>query len=156
PLLQLATTPEPPEKDRQADWANLAEQALAGLAELGSADALAPVVPLLQSRYAGIRKQAARALAFCAIPQYLDTLRQALQHFEPAVKYAAALGLAYAGDPLAAALVFSDQAQSALTPGERLAAALALGPVGEDQLASFLDSQDNAVRDRALAIQLLL
>src|SRR5205823_12715150 len=61
PLLALATAPEPPERERQADWLALAESALAGLAELGDPDARAPLVPLLQSGHAALRKRAAEA-----------------------------------------------------------------------------------------------
>ena len=108
PLLALATAPEPPERERQADWLALVESALEGLAELGDPAALAPLVPLLQSGHASLRKRAAQALAWVALPHHVETLRQALQHADPQVKYHAALGLAYAGDPLVASLVFSD------------------------------------------------
>src|SRR5207249_8968561 len=72
------------------------------------------------------------------------------------VKYAAALGLAYAGDPLVASLVFSPAAAEVLSKDELLVAALALGPAGEDRLALFLDDTDEALRTRALVVQMLL
>jgi ParB family chromosome partitioning protein len=156
PLLALATAPEPAERERQADWLALVEQALQGLEELGDPATLASLVPLLQSRHPSVRKLAARALAWAALPHHLETLRQALQHADPQVKYQAALGLAYAGDPLVASLVFSEPAAEVLGKDERLAAAFSLGPAGEDQLAVFLDDADEAVRTRALLLLMLL
>jgi ParB family chromosome partitioning protein len=156
PLLALATAPEPPERERQADWLALAESALEGLAELGDSSALAPLVPLLQSNKPSLRKPAARALAWAALPNHPETLRQALQHADPQVKYHAALGLAYAGDPLVASLIFSAPAAEVLSKDDQLVAALSLGPAGEDRLALFLDDADEAVRTRALLVQMLL
>jgi ParB family chromosome partitioning protein len=156
PLLALATAPEPAERERQADWLSLVQSALEGLAELGDPAALAALVPLLQSGHAPVRRLAARALAWVALPHQLETLRQALQHADPQVKYHAALGLAYAGDPLVASLVFSDAAAQVLAKDERLVAAFALGPAGEDRLAVFLDDADEALRNRALLLMLLL
>jgi ParB family chromosome partitioning protein len=156
PLLALATAPEPAERERQADWLSLVQSALEGLAELGDPAALAALVPLLQSSHASVRRLAARALAWVALPHQLETLRQALQHVDPQVKYHAALGLAYAGDPLVTSLVFSDAAAQVLAKDERLVAAFALGPAGENQLAVFLDDADEAVRNRALLLMLLL
>jgi ParB family chromosome partitioning protein len=156
PLLALATAPEPDERERKPDWQALAESALEGLAELGDPAALAPLAPLLKSSNAGVRKLASRALAWAALPHHQETLRQALQHADAQVKYPAALGLAYAGDPLSAALVFSEPAAQVLSKDELLAAALALGPAGEDRLALFLDDPDEAVRTRAVLVQMLL
>jgi ParB family chromosome partitioning protein len=156
PLLALATAPEPAERERQADWLALASSALEGLAELGDPAALAPLVPLLRSEQAALRKLAAGALAWVALPNQLETLRQALQHADPQVKYRAALGLAYAGDPLVAALVFSAPAAEVLSQDERFVAAFTLGPAGEDRLAAFLDEADEGLRTRALLLLLLL
>jgi ParB family chromosome partitioning protein len=107
PLLALAAAPEPAERERQADWQAQVEAALEGLADLGDPAALATLVPLLQSSQPSLRKLTAKALAWVALPHHLETLRQALQHSDSQVKYHAALGLAYAGDPLVASLVFS-------------------------------------------------
>jgi ParB family chromosome partitioning protein len=156
PLLALASAPQPAEKERRDDWRSLVEGALAGLAELGDPSALATVVPLLHSEYDSVRKAAAYALAWVAAPHHTEALRQALQHADPGVRYRAALGLAVAGDPLVAALVFSDEAKAAIPPAARLVAALTLGPAGEDQLAVFLDDPDEATRNAALSLQLLL
>jgi ParB family chromosome partitioning protein len=156
PLLALATAPEPPERERKADWQALAESALEGLAELADPSALAPLVPLLQSDKPPLRKLAARALAWAALPHHPETLRQALQHADPQVKYHAALGLAYAADPLVASLVFSAPAAEVLSKDDQLAAALCLGPAGEDRLALFLDDADEALRTRALLVHMLL
>jgi ParB family chromosome partitioning protein len=156
PLLALATAPEPPQRERQADWLALAGAALEGLAELGDASAMAPLVPLLRSPHALLRSRAAQALAWTALPHHHETLRQALQHDDPQVKYRAALGLASAGDPLVAALVFSTPANGVLTRDAQLVAAFALGPAGEDRLALFLDDADEALRSRALVLLMLL
>jgi ParB family chromosome partitioning protein len=138
------------------DWLALAEAALEGLAELGDPAALAPLVPLLQSPHASLRKQAARALAWVALPHQVETLRQALQHADPQVKYRAALGLAYAGDPLVGALVFSEPAAAVLSKEERFVAAFTLGAAGADALAAFLDDPDEGLRTRALVLLMLL
>jgi ParB family chromosome partitioning protein len=156
PLLALATAPEPPERERRADWLALVEAALEGLAELGDAAVLADLVPLLKSPDASVRRLAARALAWAALPHQREPLQQALQHSDPQVKYQAALGLAYAGDPFVAALVFAAPAAAVLSKGERFAAAFTLGPAGQDQLAVFLDDDDEAVRTWALLLLLLL
>src|SRR5262249_46281141 len=134
PLLALATAPEPPERGRQADWLALVEAALLGIAELGDANALAPLTPLLQSPHASVRQLAAQALAWVALPHHVETLRHVLQHADPQVKAQGALGLAYAGDPLVASLIFSDPVVQVLVPAHRLVAAFLLGPAGEEQL----------------------
>ena len=113
-------------------------------------------MPLLQSPHAPVRKLAARALAWVALPHHLETLRQALQNADPQVKYHAALGLAYAGDPLVASLVFSAPAAEVLSRDEQFVAAFTLGPAGEDRLAVFLDDADEALRTRALVLLMLL
>jgi ParB family chromosome partitioning protein len=156
PLLALATAPEPAERERQVDWLALAESAVDGLAELADPSALVPLVALLQRPQPSLRKKAANALAWCALPHHLETLRQALQHADPQVKYSAALGLAYAGDPLVAPLIFSEPRDANYSKDGLFAAALCLGPAGEDRLALFLDDTDEAVRTRALVVQMLL
>ncbi len=156
PLLALATAAEPEERERKADWLALAESALEGLAELGDQSALASLVPLLQSSHPSLRKLAAKTLAWVALPNHPETLRQALQHADPQVKYHAALGLAYAGDPLVASVVFSTQAAEVLSKDEQFVAAFTLGPAGEDRLALFLDDADESLRNRALLLELML
>src|SRR5262249_39103218 len=127
-LLSLATRPEPQEKERQPEWATVVAEALDGLGDLGDSGALTDILPLLESQHANVRKAAARALIWVSPTNAPEALRQALQHSDNQVKYLAALGLAYAGDPLVASLVFSDQAGQVLTTTERLIAALTLGP----------------------------
>jgi ParB family chromosome partitioning protein len=144
------------EIERHADWLALAELALEGLAELGDSSALPALVPLLKSPHPSLRKLAAGALAWVALPHHVETLRQALQHSDPQVKYRSALGLAYAGDPLVGSLVFSPQAGEVLSKEEQLVAAFTLGPAGEDQLAVFLDEPDEGLRNQALLIFMLL
>jgi ParB family chromosome partitioning protein len=155
PLLALATAPEPPQRERQADWLALSEEALTGLADLGDSEALGPLMPLLNSEHASQRKLAAAALAWTALPNHPEPLRQALQHSDPQVKYHAALGLAYCGDPLVGSLAFSTQAAEVLTPGERLVGAFMLGAAGEDQLGTFLDDPDDKLRGWALLLLLI-
>jgi ParB family chromosome partitioning protein len=156
PLLALATAPEPQEKERRPDWMALVEQALEGLADLGEPAAIPSLIPLLRSEHASIRKLAARALAWSCLPNHPEPLRQALQHSDPQVKYNAALGLAYIGDPLVSSLVFSEPAGQVLSKDEQLVGAYMLGQAGEDQLAVFLDEENEALRTRALLIFLLL
>jgi ParB family chromosome partitioning protein len=156
PLLALATGPEPAERERRPDWLALAESALEGLAELGDPTSLAPLVPLLHSPHASLRQRAARALAWAALPHQLETLRQALQHADAHVRFNAALGLAYAGDPLVAGLVFAGPAAEVLPAEDRFVAAFTLGAAGEGALAAFLDDPDEAVRTRAVLLLMLL
>jgi ParB family chromosome partitioning protein len=156
PLLALATAPEPQQPERQPEWLALAERAVSGLARLGDPAALTDLLPLLDSRHASLRKAAAEALVWVSRPGSLEALRQALQHADAEVKYHAALGLAYAGDPLGASLVFSDQARAVLKPEEQLVGALTLGPAGEDQLVVFLDDADEQIRNQALLLLMML
>jgi ParB family chromosome partitioning protein len=156
PLLALAGAPEPQEKERHDDWAALVVEALDGLADLGDTAALPVVLPLLNSQRDAIRRAAVTALMWVSRPHSLEALRQALQHADPQVKYQAAAGLAYLGDPLVASLVFSEPARQ-VVPGEaRLVAALTLGVAGENQLVVFLDDEDEALRNRALLLHMLL
>jgi ParB family chromosome partitioning protein len=156
PLLDLATAAEPAEKERVPAWLETAEAALRGLAELGDPAAVAPVRWLLGSTHPRLRKVAAEALAWSSRPGDADALRQALPHADPEVRHRAALGLALAGDTSALGPLLSDELARDLGPGAVLAAAVALGPAGERAVAGFLDHADEAVRDRALLVHLLL
>ncbi|MCI0463005.1 MAG: HEAT repeat domain-containing protein [Gemmataceae bacterium] len=156
PLLALANAPEPEQRERQADWLALTEKAVEGLARLGDPAALTDLLPLLDSKHATLRQGAAKALMWVSRHGSLEALRNALQHSDNEVKYHAALGLAYAGDPLGASLVFSDQARQVLTPSMQLVGALTLGPAGEDQLVVFLDDADENVRNQALLVLMML
>jgi HEAT repeat protein len=155
PLLALATAPEPQEKERRAEWEELACAALAGLADLGDPAARPQIVPLLQSKSDAIRKNAAFALSWVALPHHAETLLQALQHADPQVKYRAALGLAYAGN-VYGSLALSDPAKVVLTEGERLVAAFALGGASEEPLVPWLDHGDAKLRNWALLLLMLL
>ncbi len=156
PLLDLATAAEPAEKERVPAWLETAEAALAGLAELGDPAAVAPVRWLLGSQHARLRKAAAEALAWSSRPGDTDAVRQALPHADPEVRHRAALGLALAGDTSALGQLLSEDLARGLGPGVVLAAAVALGPAGERAVAGFLDHADEAIRDRALLVHLLL
>lgn len=155
PLLALATAAEPAERERVADWASTVESALDGLATLADVAALPHLTPLLHSAHPGIRKAAAAALVWVALPNHAETLRQALQHSDVQVKYRAALGLAFAGDASVAALVFSDAARPVLSGHDRLAAAFVLGPAGAEAMSTFLDEDDACLRGHATTLLLL-
>ncbi|WP_422929580.1 HEAT repeat domain-containing protein [Singulisphaera sp. PoT] len=155
PLLALVTAPEPEEKERQADWLKLAESAFDGLGELGDPAALPHLIPALDSPHAGLRKESALALARVSTPDRTDSLRQALQHSDPEVRYRAAYGMACLGDASVASLVFSDAGGKIISVGGQIAAALSLGKAGEDRLIVFLDDTNEKVRNRALLLMLM-
>ncbi len=155
PLVALAIAPEPEEKERQADWLNLAEAALDGLGELGDPAALPHLIPSLDSPHGAIRKGAALALARVSTLDRTDALRQALQHADPEVKYRAAHGLACLGDASVGSLVFSEAGGKIISVGGQVAAALALGDAGEDRLVVFLDDPKDEVRSRALLLMMI-
>ncbi|WP_435011632.1 HEAT repeat domain-containing protein [Tundrisphaera lichenicola] len=154
-LVELATTPEPEAKERQGDWLVLVGPALEGLGELGDPSAIPHLIPGLDSPHAAIRKQAAGALARVSRPDDLDALRSALSHSDPEVKYRAAFGLACLGDPSAASLLFSEPAGKLIAEGDRIAAALALGPLGEDRLIVALDDPKEEARNAALLLLMI-
>jgi ParB family chromosome partitioning protein len=156
PLAELASAPEPQNQgpERTAEWLKLAKAGLDGLGELGDPAALPHVERLLDSPHEKLRKAAGRALAWVALGHHPGSLRQAMQHADPQVKYRAAFGLALGGEASAAPLVFGTDGANVLSAKDRLAAALALGPAGEDQLVAFLDSADE--RSRTLATLLLM
>ena len=156
PLLELATAPEPEQRERVKEWTENVERALNGLAELGDPGALTDILPLLDNSNGELRKLATRALIWCSRRDSTDALRTALQHSDTKVKYNAAFGLALVGDSVASSMVFSKQAETHLTPEERLVAALALGAVGEDQLVVFLDDDNEHLRKQALLLLMLL
>jgi ParB family chromosome partitioning protein len=155
PLLALATAPEPTERERVLDWSSAVESALDGLGTLADMSALPHIAPLIHSPHANIRRAAAAALVWVALPNHTETLRQALQHSDAQVKYRAALGLAFAGDTSVAALIFSDTAKPVLTPHERLAAAFVLGDAGAEAMSVLLDDDNADLRSHAkLLLQL--
>ncbi len=155
PLVELATAPEPEEKERQADWLALAESALDGLGELGDPAALPHLIPAVDSPHAAIRKEAAMAIARVSPPGQTDPLRHALQHADPEVRYRAAYGLACLGDASVASLVFSEAGGKIIAVGGQVAAAIALGDAGEDRLVVFLDDARDEVRSRGLLLQMM-
>ena len=154
-LRELATAPEPPQKERVADWQEAAELALYGLAELGAPDAMADVVPLLDSKHAGIRKAAAAAVAWCSRSETASALRAALAHADPEVNYRAALGLAYLGDATVLPLVQAGGPGGTLKD-EAFAATLALGAQAGTALTVYLDHPDEPLRNRTLLALMLL
>ena len=156
PLVDLVTAPEPEPAERKAEWAKLLDTALDGLALLGDPGSLPHITPLLNSTNADVRKAAAMALAWVAIDRHPDSLRQAMQHADPQVRHHAALGLALGGEASAAPLVFSTDAAKVLSIKDRIVAALALGPAGEDHLVAFLDHTSDQARAHALLILMLL
>lgn len=154
-LRELATRPKPDQKERVSDWADLVSNALVGLGDLGDDSTLPEVLAAADSTEPTVRFTAPLALVGLARPNLLDRMRPLLQHADPHVKYTSALAMAVAGDVQAAPLVFAPEA-TMLTDAARLAAALALGPAGEDRLVAFLDSPDDSLRQRALLVLMLL
>lgn len=155
PLLELATAPEPEQKERVADWLVVAVAALYGLAELGAPEALADAVKLLDSPHPPVRKAAAAAAAWSSRAETAGPLRSALAHHDPEVRYRAALGLAYLGDVTVLPLVQAGGPGGSLAD-EAFAATVALGPAAGSALAVYLDHADEALRNRALLALLLL
>jgi ParB family chromosome partitioning protein len=163
-LARLVSAPEPPVGPVRDEWIALVESALDGVAELGDAAVLASVEPLLESAHAAIRKAAGRALAWVAMGEHPGALSRAMRHADPQVKYHAALGLTLGGDAsdfgelsrAAAPLVFSAEGAKVVHAKERIAAALALGPAGEDQLVTLLDHADERARVHAFLLLMLL
>ena len=155
PLVMLAAAPEPAEADRRESWLELAAAALDGLAELGDPEAVLPVLPMLDSPHAMLRKGAARVLCWCAVPDSMGTLQEALSHNDPNVKYQAAMGLALLGVASIAPLIDSAEAAKFLSRDDRLAVVAALGDSAENRLVLTLDIDDEAVRDRALLLLIL-
>lgn len=155
-LRDLATAPEPEQKERVADWVEVAGLALDGLAELGDPAVLPDVVALLESRHIGLRNSAAAALVWVARSDTATALRSALQSSEPGVKYRAALGLAYLGDATVAPLIGSDAAKAILSPADQFTAMVALGALAGTATTVFLDHPDEPLRNRALLVLMLL
>lgn len=155
-LRELATAPEPEQKERVADWLEVAGLALDGLAELGDPAALPEIVPLLESRHGGLRNSAAAALVWTARSDTASSLRQAMQSSEAGVKHRAALGLAFLGDATVAPLIRSEAAGSVLTPSDQFTAMVALGDAAGTATTVFLDHPDEPLRNRALLVLMLL
>ncbi len=155
PLLAMATEEEPEEEHLKGVWGKLVPQALEGLGILGDGAAFAPVLTLTESKHGQIRVAAATALLGMAQAEHAPALRALLQHDDKAVKYRAALALAWCGDDTAAPLVFSEEAGKFLTGRQQLAAAVTLGPGGEDQLINALDHPQAELRRTALLLLLL-
>jgi len=155
PLVTQVQTPKPKEQERQDDWANLVASAALGLGQLGDPSAQSAVVPLLKHERAELRKAAIQALVGMSEPGATDALPLALQHTDPEVAYRAALGLAWAGDAQAAPVVFSAEAKKVLSPYELLAAACALKPAGDAQLAAMLDETSDTLRSSPLLVMML-
>lgn len=154
-LKELATAAEPQFKERVGDWLEVAELALNGLGDLGDPRALAFVAPLIDSPHGRLRRAAAQALVWIARGDTAASLRTALGHHDPEVKFRGALGLAYLGDASVAPLVRSD-AGNVLKPTEQFTAMVALGGAAGVAATVYLDSADEKLRDRALLATLLL
>ncbi|QDV34780.1 HEAT repeat domain-containing protein [Tautonia plasticadhaerens] len=154
PLVALAAAPEPVEEDRRDAWLAQALIALDGLAELGDPEAVVPVLPMLDSPHAPLRKWAAAVLCWCAEPDATGPLRLALSHADPQVRYRAAMGLALRGDASVAPMLDSAEGAEVLGLDDRLAVLAALGDPGEPRLVVSLDDGDQATRNRALLLLL--
>ncbi|OWK47383.1 HEAT repeat domain-containing protein [Fimbriiglobus ruber] len=155
PLLDLATVPEPTEKEREAAWLENAEAALLGLAELADPTAVSAIRWLVGSKHARVRKAAVEALAWSVRPGATDGLVQALPHADPAVRNRAAFGLAIHGDGSVLGRLLGDDLARDLGIGAVLAAAVALGATGDQLVSAALDATEETIRTRALFILLL-
>ncbi|MBK9368365.1 MAG: HEAT repeat domain-containing protein [Deltaproteobacteria bacterium] len=175
PLLEVATEAKPETgKGDPAAWEFRVITALGGLGGLGEPGALEPVAALLSREQPKIRLAAVEALAWISRPGQLDALRAALRHSDAEVRLKAAFGLAINGDAAGVSLLFARPkapdtsnnrnkrnqpaapTEPTLGEPERLQAALALGESGRGALLSLLDTDNAAVRRRALLSVALL
>ncbi|MBK9644153.1 MAG: HEAT repeat domain-containing protein [Deltaproteobacteria bacterium] len=175
PLLEVATEAKPETgKGDPAAWESRVITALGGLGGLGEPGALEPVAALLSREQPKIRLAAVEALAWISRPGQLDALRAALRHSDAEVRLKAAFGLAINGDAAGVSLLFARPkaadtsnnrnkrnqpaapTEPTLGEPERLQAALALGESGRGALLSLLDTDNAAVRRRALLSVALL
>ncbi|MDF1660140.1 MAG: HEAT repeat domain-containing protein [Planctomycetota bacterium] len=156
PLLQLVTEDEPDISDFKAKWQERVELALKGLAELGAPGALDTLEPLLESKIQGIRRGAAKAMAYCSRPDNKTALLAALRHSDAAIKMSAALGLAACADTTGTSVIFGGEGSGGASPDVALRAALALGEKAANNLLSFLDSPQDDIRSRVFMALMLL
>lgn len=145
PLLAQVRTERPEVGDLAKLWHGHTSEALRGLAWLGDEAATEPVAAWLADDDATLRAEAARTLAHVAPAA---ALLAHLQHSDPKVRTALALGLAWRGDPTGAPLLRD------APPQDRLSAALGLADDGA--LLALLDERRDAVRAEALRVVLLL
>lgn len=165
-LLQLAE-PRPEIADLRRLWQQRVVQAFEGLQSLGEVRTVPLANGFLSSDDAELRLAAARALAWTSPDS--GPLRAALQNADPAVKIAAALGLAWQGDATGAALLAPPPPPAAPARGKRaatppaapsaaptdaLVASLTLGD--RDGLLAWLDVADEKLRKRAVLLLLML
>lgn len=155
-LRELAFAPEPDDKLRVPQWKALAADALAGLTSLGDTSVFPEVVKLLDSPHPELRYPAAAALAYTCPPNGLAALRTALGHADPTVRIGAAFALALKWDVTVHPLLFTPEGEKVLGTAGQLTAVAVLGVPGGTRLAAFLDSPDDAVRQRTLLLHLLL
>ncbi len=155
-LKELAFASEPDDKLKVPAWKQLVEDALGGLTSLGDTSVFPDSLKLLDSPHADIRRPAAIALIYCTPPDGLDAVRSAMGHADPSVRVYAAQALAVRGDATVHPLLFTPEAEKLLTGAGQLNAVVALGPPGTAKLSAFLDSTDDAVRQRTLLVHLLL
>lgn len=154
-LRELAFAPEPDDKLKVPAWKSLAEDALAGLTSLGDTSVFPDLLKSLDSPHAEIRRPAAIALIYCTPSDGLDAVRTAMGHADQSVRVYAAQTLAVRGDATVHPLLYTPEAEKLLSAAGQLNAVVALGPVGAAKFAGFLDSSDDAVRQRALLLHLL-
>ncbi|MCP4110671.1 MAG: hypothetical protein GY749_34965, partial [Desulfobacteraceae bacterium] len=135
----------PSEHDVKKQWIASVEKALEGIAELGDPKALDPVVLLVKSEHAPVRKAAVNALAWICRPGKDSPLQQAVRHSDPDVSTLAAFGLAICGNSTVRSSVFSKQGEKILGEIRQLAAALALDnePDKKDKDSSDFTAYEN-------------
>lgn len=170
PLMAQLNETEPDVADRAQRWQARVVQALNGLAELGHAPAAPLAAALLDSPKTELRRAAAHALAWISTDP--APLLAALRHSDAEVKQAAALGLAWLGDPSGMAILAPPppppsqhtrrgRHKKRATPTPKgapadaaLFAALALGD--RDRILAALDHADSTFRRLALRLILLI
>jgi ParB family chromosome partitioning protein len=155
-LRELAFALEPDDKLRVPAWKGVAQDALLGLTELGDTSVFPELLKLLDGPHADLRILAGLAFAHCTPPAGLADLRTALGHADPAVRVYAAYALALKWDVTVHPLLATPEAEKLLGAAGQLKAVAVLGAPGAVRLAPFLDSADDAVRQRALLVHLLL
>lgn len=125
--------------------------AIGGIRDLGHAEALDPIVALLEvAKSDPIVEAAASSLPWLTRPKTLDTVRPLVRSDFAAVSQQAALALAYHGDPTVDAHIFGK-----LGAARELVAAFALRDTSRDRFLAYVDGDDPIAR-QALAIVLLL
>lgn len=168
PLMAQLAEVEPEVSDLAVLWRARMVLALNGLGELGHAPAAAIAAGIIDSNHTDMRRAAAQALAWTTPADDTQALHAALRHSDTEVKHAAALGLAWLGDPSGLSILTPppppppssgrrratrkrSTPNTAQVPADAaLFAALALDD--RDRILAALDSDDRTIRQLALRL----